>query len=117
VFGKLFLILKYNIKPAQICDKKQARKIPLKSVSNRGFMPSLKTHLHGRILSYESLLEHDFLLLLDHDPKLDGQLRSSVTCAVFFGGLVARSPFGSTPKKSQRVIWSLVEGGPLHLRA
>jgi len=47
----------------------QVREIPLKSISNRGFMPALKSHLQGRILTYESLLEHDFLLLLNHDPN------------------------------------------------
>ncbi len=47
----------------------QVRKVPLKAVSNRGFMPSLKPYLKGLILEYESQLEHDFLLLLDHDPN------------------------------------------------
>ncbi len=47
----------------------QVRNIPLKSKSNRGFIPSLKPHLKGVILDYESQLEHDFLLLLDHDPN------------------------------------------------
>ena len=46
----------------------QSRRIPLKSTSNRGFMPSLKPHLKGLILEYESQLERDLLLLLDHDP-------------------------------------------------
>lgn len=53
----------------------QVRKIPLKAISNRGFMPSLKSHIkqlilgETLILEYESQLEHDFLLLLDHDPN------------------------------------------------
>ncbi|MCY3410935.1 MAG: DDE-type integrase/transposase/recombinase [Candidatus Heimdallarchaeota archaeon] len=52
----------------------KAREIPLTTSSNRGFMPSLKArNLDGngnkRIWEYESLLEHDFLLMLDHDPN------------------------------------------------
>ncbi len=47
----------------------QSRQIPLKATSNRGFIPSLKPHLKGLILEYESQLERDFLLLLDHDPN------------------------------------------------
>lgn len=47
----------------------QARKIPFKATSNREFIPSLKTHLKGLILEYESQLERDFLYLLDHDPN------------------------------------------------
>jgi len=46
-----------------------ARKIPLKTTSNRGFMPSIKPHLNKVILEYESQLERDFLILLDHDPN------------------------------------------------
>lgn len=46
-----------------------ARTIPLKRFSNRGVMPSLKPHLKGVVLEYESVLERDFLLLLDHDPN------------------------------------------------
>ncbi|MFX1384219.1 MAG: TnsA endonuclease N-terminal domain-containing protein [Promethearchaeota archaeon] len=45
----------------------QARNIPLKATSNRGFTPSLKSHLKGLVLEYESQLERDFLFLLDHD--------------------------------------------------
>lgn len=50
----------------------QARDIPMKSGSNRGYMPSQKDHLErelGRkvVLESESLLEHDNLLLLDQD--------------------------------------------------
>ncbi len=47
----------------------QSRRIPLKATSNRGYMPSLKPHLKGLILEYESQLERDFYLLLDHDPN------------------------------------------------
>ena len=47
----------------------QVREIPLSSRSNRGFIPSLNPHRKGLILDYESVLEHDFLLLLDHDPN------------------------------------------------
>ena len=47
----------------------QARKIPLKYRSNRGFMPSLKPYLNNLVLEYESVLERDFLILLDHDPN------------------------------------------------
>ena len=47
----------------------QARKIPLKYRSNRGFMPSLKPHLNNLVLEYESVLERDFLILLDQDPN------------------------------------------------
>jgi len=47
----------------------QTRSIPLKAMSNRGNMPSLKKHLQGFVLEYESQLEHDFYLLLDHDPN------------------------------------------------
>jgi len=47
----------------------QARSIPLKARSNRGFTPSLKPHLKGLVLEYESQLERDFLFLLDHDPN------------------------------------------------
>lgn len=47
----------------------QIRKVPLKSSSNRGFIPVLKPNLRGLVLEYESQLEHDFLLLLDHDPN------------------------------------------------
>lgn len=41
-------------------------------MSNRGFMPSLKCKYRFHrivILEYESELEHDFLLILDQDPK------------------------------------------------
>ena len=47
----------------------QARKIPLKTMSNRGFLPSLKKNLKGIVLEYESQLERDFLFLLDQDPN------------------------------------------------
>jgi len=47
----------------------QARTIPLKATSNRGFTPSLKPHLKGLVLEYESQLERDFIFLLDHDPN------------------------------------------------
>ncbi|MFX1257490.1 MAG: TnsA endonuclease N-terminal domain-containing protein [Promethearchaeota archaeon] len=47
----------------------QARNIPLKATSNRGFTPSLKINLKNLILEYESQLERDFLFLLDHDPN------------------------------------------------
>ena len=47
----------------------QARKIPLKATSNRGFTPSLKPQLKGLVLEYESQLERDFLFLLDHDSN------------------------------------------------
>ncbi len=43
--------------------------IPLKATSNRGLFPSLKPHLKGVVLEYESQLERDSLLLLDHDPN------------------------------------------------
>ena len=32
-------------------------------------MPSLKPHLNNLVLEYESVLERDFLILLDHDPN------------------------------------------------
>ncbi|MHA1428203.1 MAG: TnsA endonuclease N-terminal domain-containing protein [Candidatus Helarchaeota archaeon] len=47
----------------------QVRKIPLTTMSNRGMMPSLKPHLENVIIEYESQLEHEFYLLLDHDPN------------------------------------------------
>lgn len=47
----------------------QIRKVPLKTSSNRGFIPVLKPNLKNLVLEYESQLEHDFLLLLDHDPN------------------------------------------------
>ncbi len=34
----------------------QSRKIPLKTLSNRGFMPSLKSHLNNVVLEYEALI-------------------------------------------------------------
>ena len=47
------------------------REIPLKTSSNRGFNPSLKPHLKDLdyVWEYESQLEIDFILLLDHDPN------------------------------------------------
>ncbi len=55
------------------------REIPLKWGSERGFIPSLKNGSYKvlggepapaiNILNHESLLEHDFLTLLDHDPN------------------------------------------------
>ena len=46
---------------------KSARKIRAKERGNRGIIPPNKS-LNG-IIEYESQLEHDFLLLLDHDPN------------------------------------------------
>lgn len=59
----------YNGNKYKYFRPSQMRKIRLKSSSNRGFMPSLKLHLHNLTLEYESKLERDFLLLLDHDPN------------------------------------------------
>ncbi len=67
--GFFFKELIYNNKKYKYYRPNQAREIPLTSRSNRGFMPSLKPHIEGLILDYESQLEKNFLLLLDHDPN------------------------------------------------
>ncbi|MBD3213703.1 MAG: DDE-type integrase/transposase/recombinase, partial [Candidatus Lokiarchaeota archaeon] len=59
----------YNNQKYKYYRPSQAREIHLTYCSNRGFMPSLKPHLKGLKLDYESQLERDFLMLLDHDPN------------------------------------------------
>ncbi len=58
-----------NSRTISVWRPSQARTIPLKATSNRGKMPSLKKTSLCKVLDYESVLEHDFLLLLDHDPN------------------------------------------------
>lgn len=58
--------IKMNGKSLILKKPKLTRKIDLTSRSNRGLLPSLKEP--NNIINYESQLEHDFYLLLDHDP-------------------------------------------------
>lgn len=74
-----FISVKYTIngKTYVIDRPTQAREIPLKSNSERGFIPSIKPItrelisgsplLDPLVLNHESIKEHDFLLILDHD--------------------------------------------------
>lgn len=81
----------------------KSREIPLKSTSNRGFMPSLKPKLKGFIWEYESQLEHDFLLLLDHDPNcIDLQTQPCVIPYTTISGLT---------KEITPDIWAIFSDG------